>query len=57
MERVGSVPRLPEREPRLELCGWLLIKHDLASNSSVILGLIFNDLLHFTFCGPFHLFN
>lgn len=55
MEHVGSVPRLPERERRLEVCGWLLIKHDLASISSVILGLIFNDAPHFTFCGLFHL--
>lgn len=57
MERVGSVPRLPESERRLKLSGWLLIKHDLASISSVILGLIFNDAPHFTFCGPFHLFK
>lgn len=55
MELVGSVPRLPEREKGLELCGWLLIKHDLASISSVILGLIFDDTPLFAFCGPFHL--
>lgn len=55
MERVGSVPRLPESERGLELCGWLLIKHDLASISSGIPGLIFNDAPHFTFCGPFSL--
>lgn len=57
MELVGSVPRLPEREKGLELCGWLLIKHDLASISSVILGLIFDDTPHFAFLGPFHLFK
>lgn len=57
MELVGSDPRLPEREQGRELCGRLLIKHDLASISSVILGLIFDDTPHFAFCGPFHLFK
>lgn len=53
MEHVGSVPRLPERE----LCGWLLMKHDLACVSSLILSLTFNDAPYFAFFGPFHLFK
>lgn len=57
MERMGSVPGFPESERGLELCSQLLIKHDLVSNSSVMLRLIFDDALHFSFCAPFHLFK
>lgn len=52
MERVAGVPRLPERTGAL-----LLIKHDLASDSSVMPSLIFDDALHFSVCAPFHLFK
>lgn len=41
----------------LKLCSRLVIKHDLVSNSSVLLSLIFDDTLYFSFCAPFHLFK
>lgn len=38
-------------------CGRLVIKHDLVSNSSVLLCLIFDDALYFSVCAPVHLFK
>lgn len=42
---------------RRGLCSRLVIKHDLVSSSSVMLSLIFDDALYFSFCAPFHLFK
>lgn len=50
-------PVFPDSQRGPELCSRLLIKHDLASDSSVMPSLIFDDALHFSARAPFHLFK